>query len=284
MSKIAILTDSGSALDAEEAKALGIYVIPLQVMIDNKAYEDGVTITTSQLIEQLKNHKLPKTSTPTLASILAMIDKIMADGHDEIIAVPLSRNLSSTQDYLIQAAKEKGIKITMIEVYSTLMLQQVIAKKAKLLVDQGLDAEAIKERLVDVITRSYTLIMPSDLEHLKAGGRLTPAAASLAKLFKIRPILHLGVETEGKVDVFDKVRTDKKAIQLAVKTLKKRFGDKEVAMYVLHCDAPMKASETKDMLIDAGFDANEIIIDDIVAVIASHTGLGCVGIQMIEKA
>ncbi len=283
MSKIAILTDSGSGYPLEEAKANNVYVLPLQVIVDNVAYEDGVTLTTSQLNNHLKNKKVPKTSTPTFATILAMFDQIIEDGYDQIIALPLSRSLSSTADYFKQAAQEKEIDLVVVEIYTTMFLQKHLTDLAQRYVTQGFSTNQIVEKLNEKIDQAHCLIMPSDLNHLKAGGRLTPAAASLAALLKIRPILALSKATDGKIDVVDKVRTDKKALNSAIKLLKKQFDKKDVVVYIGHSDAYEKAEVTKQLLVEAGFSIEDIIIQDIVAVIASHTGLDCVGIQIIEK-
>lgn len=283
MSKIAILTDSGSGYPLEEAKANNVYVLPLQVIVDNVAYEDGITLTTPQLNEHLKNKKVPKTSTPTFATILAMFDQIIEDGYDQIIALPLSRSLSSTADYFKQAAQEKEIDLVVVEIYTTMFLQKHLTDLAQRYVKQGFSTNQIVEKLNEKIDKAHCLIMPSDLNHLKAGGRLTPAAASLAALLKIRPILALSKATDGKIDVVDKVRTDKKALSSAIKLLKKQFDKKDVVVYIGHSDAYEKAEVTKQLLVEAGFIKEDITILDIVAVIASHTGLDCVGIQIIEK-
>lgn len=284
MNKIAVLTDSGSGISIEEGKELGIFVLPLQVIIDNEAFDDGISMSNAQLIQELRNKKVPKTSTPTFASILSMFEQIKKEGYTQIIGVPLSRSLSSTYDYFTQAAKEAEIEIIMIEIYTTMFLQAHIAKEIKKLIDIGYSASHIQKRLEFIIQEAYSMILPSDLMYLKAGGRLTPTAASLAALLKIRPILHLGYPTFGKVDVFDKVRTDKKAMDVAIKALKKHFKNQDVFVYVGHTDNYPKALETKALLIDQGFNEEDIIINDIVAVIASHTGLNCIGIQMIHKA
>lgn len=284
MNKIAVLTDSGSGISIEQGKELGIFVLPLQVIIDNHAYDDGVTMTNAQLIQELRNKKVPKTSTPTFASILNIFEQIKTAGYEEVIAVPLSRNLSSTFDYFVQASKEVELPITMIEIYTTMFLQAHIAKEIKKLIDLDYNAAHIQKRLEFIIQEAYSMILPSDLMYLKAGGRLTPTAASLATLLKIRPILHLGYSTLGKVDVFDKVRTDKKAMDVAIKALKKHFKNQDVYVYVGHTDNYPKALELKALLIEQGFKEEDIVINDIVAVIASHTGLNCVGVQMINKA
>jgi len=283
MPKIAVLTDSGSGYNQTQAKEQGVYVLPLQVIIDNQAFEDGITLSNQQLIGYLKDKKVPKTSTPTFATILSMFDKIIEDGFDTIIAVPLSSSLSSTSDYLKQAASEKKVDIHVFEIYTTMFLQKHITDYVKTLVDQGMMVEQIKKSLHSIIESSNTLILPSDLNHLKAGGRLTPTAASLAALLKIRPILALNKATNGKIDVIDKVRTDKKALAVAIKSLKKQYENKDVHVYIGHTDYMDQANVVKELLIEQGFNENDIIIQDIVAVIASHTGLHCLGIQIIDK-
>lgn len=283
MPKIAILTDSGSGYNQAQANENGVYVLPLQVIIDNQAYDDGVNLSNEQLIGFLKDKKVPKTSTPTFATILSMFDTIVADGYDVIIAVPLSRSLSSTADYLTQAAIEKNIQIEVLEIYTTMFLQKHITDYVKTLVDQGFMLDQIKSMVQPIIEGTNTLILPNDLNHLKAGGRLTATAASLAALLKIRPILALNKVSNGKIDVIDKVRTDKKALNIAIKTLRKQFQKKNVQVYIGHTDYYEQALEAKTMLIEEGFDEKDILIQEIVAVIACHTGLRCLGIQVIEK-
>jgi len=283
MLKTAVLTDSGSGLSPQEAKEKGIYLIPLLVLIDGKSYNDGQDISTLDVYQALSDKKYPKTSTPLYMNIEDLIRQIKADGFDLIIATPLSAGLSSTHQSIRLAGQEVGIEIEFIDVFSTCMIQKHISILAQSLVNEGKSKTEIVEILNNVIKGANTLILPNDLDHLKVGGRLTPLAASLAEMFKIRPILQLNASTKGKIDVFAKVRTERKALEEAIDTLHGSFKGKNCSIYIIHSHAAPRTEVTKALLIEKGYEPSRIFINDIAAVIASHTGLDCLGIQFIES-
>lgn len=280
--KIAIITDSGCGLSNDQAKAAGLFLLPLQIMDKEKSYRDCYEITTLQLYDLLRNGSMPKTSSPTVQDIENMMNHLIQEGYDEIISVPLSSGLSGTHQVISMVANDKNIPITTIEVYSTCNIQRQIALDAKRLADQGKSSAEIKAILDAAIATNLTLILPNDLQHLKRGGRLTPIAASLANLLKIKPILRIGPETEGKIDVQDKVRTESKAIKYSVDFLCSKMSDKPYRVFVINSDAKEKAEQIAEMFRNADKDT-EVEIDDISSVIASHTGLDCIALQIIEK-
>lgn len=282
MNKIAVLTDSGSGMSQAEAKQLGIYVIPLQVIIDDRSYEDGVDIQTSDIYKALSEKKYPKTSAPLYQKIEDYLTEIKDAGFTEVISVPLSSGLSSAYQSIHLAAETIDFKLTHIDCFSTCMIQNHVARLVKQLVDQGKTSEEVKAIVSSVIEGANTLILPNDMDHLKAGGRLTPIAASLANMFKIRPILQLNQKCSGKIDVFAKVRTERKALEQTLETLHTDFEGKDCAIYIIHSDASERTLVTKDLLVEMGYDAKRISIIAISPVIASHTGLDCLGIQFIE--
>ncbi len=283
MSKIAVLTDSGSGLSQEEAKDKGIYLIPLVVLIDGKSYNDGLDISTLDVYQALSDKKYPKTSTPLYMSIENLLRTIKQDGFESVIAIPLSAGLSSTYQSIRLAGDEVEIDVQFVDVYSTCMIQKHISLLAQSLIDQNEPKEAIIEILNKAIQSANTLILPNDLDHLRVGGRLTPLAASLAEMFKIRPILQLNKSTKGKIDVYSKVRTEKRALEEAIETLHATFSGKSCTIYIIHSHAGPRTQVTKALLIEKGYDPSRIFITDIAAVIASHTGLDCLGIQFIEN-
>lgn len=283
MSKIAVLTDSGSGLSQQEAKSNGIYLIPLVVLIDGKSYNDGEDISTMDVYQALSDKKYPKTSTPLYMSIENLLRTVKSDGFDTVIAVPLSAGLSSTHQSIRLAGDEVGLDVVFIDVYSTCMIQKHVSLLTQTLVNNGKSKEDIVDMLNKVIKNANTLILPNDLNHLKVGGRLTPLAASLAEMFKIRPILQLNSSTKGKIDVYSKVRTERKALDEAISTLHATFKGKSCTIYIIHSHAAPRTQLTKTLLIEKGYDPSCIFINDIAAVIASHTGLDCLGIQFIEN-
>ena len=280
--KIAVISDSGCGFSEVQAKEAGLFMLPLQITLDTTTLRDCFDITTLELYEQLKNGAMPKTSSPIAQDVGDLMDSLIKQGYDEIISIPLSSGLSGTHQVITMMANEKNIPITTIEVFTTCNLQRYLALCAKQLVDEGKNSAEIKTILESIIHTNQTLILPNDMQHLKRGGRLTPLAASLASLLKIKPILQINQKSDGKIDVLDKVRTESKAIHSCVDRICEHIQDKECNVYVIHSDCEHKAQQIAQE-IKARKPNTNVEIDYISAVIASHTGLDCIAIQVIDK-
>ena len=280
--KIAVVTDSGSGLTKQQADELGIFYLPLQIIIQDKMFLDGENITVEEIYEYLRNGEMPTTSMPPMGLVEELFTQLKEEGYEAVIAVPLSQGLSSTSSIMQAVAKEHDVKLHIIESYTTCNIQRYLAESAIKLVQQGLDLDTICERLNASTADSGTLIIPDDLQHLKRGGRLTPLAAALGGLLKIKPILRLDRESEGKVDVFDKVRTMSKAQSKAISTFQEHGLTTEYTLTVLHSGAPQEGEKLKAMMEEA-FAGLDLYYGLIGAVISAHTGVGCLGIQYIRK-
>ncbi len=280
--KIAILTDSGSGMTQKEVRESGMYYLPLQILCGDHQYLDGINIELRQLYDLLREGAQLTTSMPPLAMIDSVLEEIAADGFDTIICIPITSGLSSTASVITATAKEKGITVHIVDCFTTCYLQRYLAECAKQLADQGLDAKTIVARLQASIDSGNTLIIPDDLGHLKRGGRLTPMAAALGGLLKIKPILQLNKQCDGKIDVYDKVRTMSKAQQKAIDTfLSEQIGEDDV-LSCLHTDA-MEEGKALEAKLKAAFPTQTIYFGYIGAVISVHTGIGCLGIQHIKR-
>lgn len=280
--KIAIVTDSGSGLTKQEATQKGIFYLPLQIVIKDNMYLDGENINVEEIYEYLRQGDMPTTSMPPMGLMEELFRKLKKDGYEKIIAVPLTSGLSSTSSIMQAVAKECDMKMHVIETYTTCNVQKYLSECAIQLVNQGHTSEEIIHRLEASAADSETLIIPDDLQHLKRGGRLTPLAAALGGLLKIKPILRLDGSSSGKIDVFDKVRTMSKAQNKAVMTFKEKALDDSYTLTVLHSGSPVEGEKLKN-LMEETFPGLDLYFGLIGAVISAHTGLGCLGIQYIKK-
>lgn len=280
--KIGVVTDSGSGLTKKEANEKGLFYLPLQIVDDSKTYLDGIDIDVSTIFSMIKDGKMLKTSLPPLGYMEEMFKQMKKDGYEHIVCVSLTAGLSSTMQSIMIAAEEAKMPISCVECYSTCYIQQYLALAAKQMVDEGKDLETILARLQDCIANSNTLIIPDDLQHLKRGGRLTPVAAALGGMLKIKPILQLNAESQGKIDTFAKVRTMSKALQNAVDSFEEAGIDENYILIVLHTDAPETAEQLKELYFNK-YPHKETVFGFIGPVISVHTGIGCVGLQYIKK-
>lgn len=248
MEKTAVLTDSGTGLTQKEAQEAGLFFLPLQVLHEDRQYLDGVSIQLHEVYDLLKQQAKLTTSMPPIGLVEETLTKIKEAGYDSIICIPITSGLSSSMALIQATAEEIGIKVHLIDCYSTCYLQRYLAMCAKQLADQGIAAEEIVKRLNDSIASSNTLIIPDDLQHLKRGGRLTPVAAALGGLLKIKPLLQLNQSCEGKIDVYDKVRTMSKAQEKAINTFVNEHVDGDYICSCLHTDALEAGNALKEKL------------------------------------
>lgn len=280
--KIAVVCDSGTGLTKQEAEALGLFYLPLQIVDEEKTYLNGIDVTSEEIFAMIKEGKMLKTSLPPLGMIHDLFKQLKDDGYEHVICSCITSGLSSTMQSLIMSANDIGIGIDCIETYTTAVIQKYIAQAAKQLVDEGVELEEIIARLKDSVEHSDTLIIPDDLNHLKRGGRLTPVAAALGGMLKIKPVLRLDKESEGRIDTFAKVRTMSKAMNMAIETFDERGIDENYLVAFAHTDAPELAEQFSKVYFDKHA-SSEHICTLLAPVISVHTGIGCLGIQYIKK-
>ena len=280
--KTAIITDSGSGLSEEQAKKLGIYYLPLQVMNGAETLLDGVNLDQPLIYKLLHEEAELSTSQPPIGILETVVNEIKEAGYEEAVAITICSGLSSTMSTLQARCKYMDLPLHAVDTFTTCYIEQYLAVSAKQLADKGFNGEAIKQKLEASIAHSNTLVIPDDLQHLKRGGRLTPLAAALGGLLKIKPILKLNESSEGKIDVYAKVRTMSKALQSTVDTFKEEQLDEHDILYILHTDAEDQCLAFGELMKEA-FPNTEIIFDHIGPVISVHTGIGCMGAQYVRK-
>lgn len=278
---VRVATDSGSGFTKEEAAALGLDFFPLQVTINDKNYLDGVDLDIDTLYDALEQGEMPNTSLPRLIDIEDMMDKYKEEGVTDLVLITLSSGLSSTNSAVSASAKSHGIKVHTTDIYSTLDTERYLAMAAAKMNQEGIAPEVIIEKIKEAVDGSKGYLIANDLDHLARGGRLTPAAAKLGGLLKIKPILEVSKDTQGRVDVSEKVRTMSKAVSHGVKKLLSQLDkEQEYMFYILSSRNDKEAKLAEEMILKEY--PNAVIKQTpIYAVIASHTGMEAIGLQYI---
>lgn len=282
--KVAFITDSSCGIHPEEVKKYGIISLPLQIVLPNeeKTLLDFVDAPTEKIYEYIKEGMLMSTSIPPLGLIQKTFKEIKNEGYEAVFCIPINPGLSSCFNALRLSAEEVGLKFYHVDVHTTSMLELYAIVRAKQLYDEGKSIEEIIEKIQKMADDGMTFIIPNDLDHLKKGGRLTPLAATLAGLLKIKPILKLDKSSDGKIDVFEKIRTYGKAVDRVVKEMQDRGVDESYVIRIAHSDGMEHALQAKEKL-QAAFPNHEIEIVPLVSVISVHTGLDCIGFQAFKR-
>ena len=285
MGKIAVLTDSNSGITQEQAKELGVYVIPMPFFIDGQQYFEGINLTQEEFYEKLKNDADISTSQPSVGELQDEWDKLLKE-YDEIVFIPMSSGLSGTCQTAAMLSDDYDGKVQVVnnQRISVTMRQSVL--DAKLLVSKGYSAAQIKEVLEREKLQSSIYITLETLKYLKKGGRITPAAAAIGTVLNLKPVLQLQGE---KLDAFAKARTMKQARSMMItaitRDLETRFGDvtgEKTYIDVAHTDNDEMAQELAAELREL-FPETEVHVDPLSLRVACHIGPGALAIAASKK-
>ena len=285
MKKIAILADSGCQLPIGTLENQGIYIVPLTITMNNKAYLDFEEISALDVFERMnETGEIIKTSQPSTGVIQAAVKRIMDNGYDHIIAISIATGLSSTLSGMKLACDMAQMPVTLIDTKGTANNHRYLIKVAKKLIDDQKDATEIENVLTSLIEQSATLIMTPNLTHLKKGGRITPAVAMLGNLLKIVPVMKLNYELGGKIDSLDKVRTVKKANLRIIEHMvdECKVNNHDYILAIEHVLAEELAQAMKQVLIDKIGEC-QIVVRELPSVVGAHMGVGGIGYQYIRK-
>lgn len=285
MKKVAIVTDSNSGITQSMAKDYGVFVLPMPFHINGKTFYEDITLSQDEFYEYLKRDADISTSQPSPGDVTDLWDKLLTS-YDEIIHIPMSSGLSGSCQTAMMLAEDYENKVWVVnnQRISTTMKSSVLDAKA--MADKGLSAEEIHKRLTDTKFDSSIYIMLDTLKYLKKGGRITPAAAALATLLKIKPVLQIQGE---KLDAFAKCRTVKKGrstmLDAAIKDSAERFGGIDnVRLNVVHTENPDAAIEFRKELSQAFPVTEEDIPIDVLSLsVACHIGPGCLAVTIEKK-
>ncbi len=287
MNKIAVITDSNSGITQQQAEELGVFVLPMPFMIDGEEYFEGINLSVEEFFEKLKSDREISTSQPTPESVMSLWDKLLKDGYDEIVHIPMSSGLSSSCQTAIVLADDYDGKVQVVNNQRISVTQRQSVLDAVHLAEAGKSAAEIKEILEREKLEASIYIMLDTLTYLKRGGRITPAAAALGNLLRLKPVLQIQGE---KLDAFAKARTVKQAKAIMIDAMKKdfheRFHDNEngdMALEIAHTENLEAANELKKELKEI-FPGVDIYVDHLSLSVSCHIGPGSLAIACAKKA
>ena len=224
MAKIAIVTDSNSGITQAQGTELGIFVLPMPFMIDEEQFFEDVNLTQEQFYEKLESGANVVTSQPSPEAVMNLWKEILTD-YDEIVHIPMSSGLSGSCQSAMMMSEEFDGRVQVVNNQRISVTQKQSCMDALMLAGQGRNAAEIREILENDKFNSSIYIMLDTLFYLKKGGRITPAAAAIGTLLKLKPVLQIQGE---KLDAFAKARTTGQGKTLMVNAIRtdmeNRFG------------------------------------------------------------
>lgn len=280
--KLAVVTDSSAALPQSIKGHADLYCLDIPVTIAGQTYIENQNLTMSDFYAKMSAHaELPKTSQPSLAVFDELLMQLKAENYTHVLGLFLSSGISgfwANSQFLKEEHSELTIDIPDTKITSAPLGQ--MAKTVLSLAEEGHSFESILAKLDKQIKGTTAFIVVDDLNHLVKGGRLSNGSALLGNLLSIKPILYFN--EDGVIEVYEKVRTEKKATKRLVEILneKTQGGDYEVA--IIHANVEDKAKELYQTLETSGY-PHPVSIVSFGSVIATHLGEGAIAFGLIPK-
>ena len=285
MSKVIVVTDSNSGITQSEAKDIGVVVMPMPFYINGQMYYEDIDLTQEQFYEKLEQGGEIKTSMPLVGDVTDKWDELLKD-YDEIVYIPMSSGLSSSCETAYMLSQDYDGKVQVVNNQRISVTQRQSVLDAKQLAEQGKNAEEIKNILEEKKFDSSIYIMVDTLYYLKKGGRITPAAAALGTLLKLKPVLQIQGE---KLDAFAKARTVKQAKNIMIEAMKNDFANRfhdekgehiHLEMAYTH---NLEDAEAFKKEVQETFPGIDITMNPLSLSISCHIGPGSLAIACSKK-
>ena len=278
--KLAVITDSSAYLSAETLQREDLFVLDIPVNIDGEEYVEGINLTAEEFYQKMSQaSELPKTSQPSIAKLDEILTSLKEQGYTHALGLFLSSGISGFyQNIQYMVDDYEGLTIAFPDTLITSAPLGIMVESVFNWRDQGDDFAIIQDKLAIQISRTSAFIMVDDLDHLVKGGRLSNGAAILGNLLSIKPILYFN--DQGVIEVYEKVRTEKKATKRLIEIIKETTASGQYRVIVIHGNDPEKAEELRQHLLESGV-GTDISLATFGSVIGTHLGAGSIALGYI---
>lgn len=285
--KIAIATDTNSGITAMEGEKLGVFVLAMPVNLEETIHYEGIDITSEQLYDAMRQHRDVSTSQPSPGQLMELWDGILAKGYDEIVYIPMSSGLSGSCQSAALFAQDYDGRVQVVDNHRISVTQKESVISALRLVEQGYDAGQIKDFLEKHAYDASIYITVDSMEYLKKGGRVTPAAATLATVLNLKPVLTIQGD---KLDAFAKVRgmklAESKMIEAIHQDRAERFKDVPESRLLIETAGTLENGELAEhwrQQVQAEFPFAKVSYANLPCSIACHVGMNSVAAVIMTE-
>ncbi len=285
MSKIAIVTDSNSGITQAQAKEMGISVLPMPFMIDEETFYEDITLSQPEFYEKLMTGAAVVTSQPTPESVMNLWDELLKE-YDEIVHIPMSSGLSGSCQSAVMLSEDYDGKVQVVNNQRISVTQRQSVLDALELIGRGMNAAEIKDFLEKDKFNSSIYIMLDTLYYLKKGGRITPAAAALGTILKLKPVLQIQGE---KLDAFAKARTVSQGKTIMINAIRNDMNNRfdgatpDNICLAMAYTYDLKAAEQFRGEVQEAFPGFDIYMDPLSLSVSCHIGPGALAVTCCKK-
>ena len=287
MGKIAIVTDSNSGITPELAKEWGVFVVPMPFFINENLYFEDITLTQEEFYRNMEEKAEISTSMPAIGEVSDLWDKLLKE-YDQVVHIPMSSGLSGSCQAAMALAQDYDGKVQVVDNKRISVTEKLAVREALEMAELGWSGEQIKKYMEDTWQNSSIYITLNTLYYLKKGGRITPAAAALGTLLRLKPVLQIQGE---KLDAYAKSRTLKAAkttmLEAVQKDMKERFHAKEdgsdIEISIAYSGTDLTEVEIWTKEVQEAFPNHKVMVDPLSLSVACHIGPGALAITCTKK-
>ena len=280
--KTAIMTDTNSGISVDEGRAYGLFVLPMPVIIDGKDYLEGVNVTHEMLYQAIEAGIDVSSSQPSPGSLTEMWDDILAGGFDEIVYIPMSSGLSSSCSVAQALAAEYDDRVFVADTHRISVTLRDSVLEARDMAAEGMTGREICDWLTEHAYDSSIYITVNSLELLRKSGRVTTAAAAIATVMHLKPVLTI---QGGKLDTFSKARgirhSERKMLDAIADDIRTRFGGVPAERISVGAAGTFKSPDDEAEWLEAvrtAFPDYHTFYNRLACSIACHVSVDSIGI------
>ncbi|MEI8057946.1 MAG: DegV family protein [Actinomycetes bacterium] len=277
--RVAVVTDSTAYLPADLIASRGIVVVPVQVVVNGVAHDEGTGITPTEVAEALRSWSVVTTSRPAPERFVQAYTAAAEAGAVAVVSAHLSGDMSGTYDSAVLAARNSPIPVTVVDTRSVGMGMGFAVLDGVRHAESGADAAAVAQVIVDRAAATSELFYVDTLEYLRRGGRIGAAQAALGQMLSVKPILEL---IDGQVHPLEKVRTSSRALARLEELAIERAAGRPCDIAVHHLDSAARAEALAGSLVARLVDSR-VIVGEVGAVVGAHVGPGMVAVVVSPR-
>lgn len=213
----AVITDSTADISPERAKELGIYVIPLHVIIDGEDLLDQVEISAEEYVRRMAASKnLPHTSQPSAGEFKKLFDQVLADGYKSAIFISLCSAWSACYSNAVHTAESHPLDVRCVDTKNGSAAEGLVVEYALAMRNDGRSLDETVEETSRICADARLLLIPRTLENLVKNGRAPKLVGLMSNVLNIR-LLISPEWPSGEIKAFKKARGTKRIVDAAVK-------------------------------------------------------------------
>ena len=283
---IAVATDTNSGIMQEEAEQLGVHVVPMPFVVDGEECFEGVNLDAERFYARQTAGADIVTSQPSIVDLGKRWAELL-EAYDEVIYIPMSSGLSGSCQSAALFARDYDSKVQVVDNHRISVTQRESVISALRLAKQGYDAGQIREFLEKHAYDASIYITVDSMEYLKKGGRVTPAAATLATVLNLKPVLTIQGD---KLDAFAKVRgmklAESKMIDALHQDRAERFKDVPESRLLIETAGTLENGELAEQWrqqVQAEFPFAKVSYANLPCSIACHVGMNSVAAVIMTE-